>query len=238
MVHICFDDICYFLLKEAMRLKLILHNKIVLLEDDLSIGNISDANNYKLRENIFKIRSIFENNPKLLFKPDLLDDRKLSKCRNVIIWCANNPKDLCGVYYVVSKFQDKNIKVVIADEKKTEDALIKYSFTSEMSPEDFPFFLDKTLEIGFNEKLEFKNKWDVLVKENSIFRALINNEIKSVEETYFDKYILKNISDKWQPLIEVVAKCMFEDELRVKDWFIPLEIREDGKFKNSKNKMK
>lgn len=60
MVHICFDDICYFLLKEAMRLKLILHNKIVLLEDDLSIGNISDANNYKLRENIFKIRSILK----------------------------------------------------------------------------------------------------------------------------------------------------------------------------------
>ncbi|HBF6260498.1 TPA: DUF1835 domain-containing protein [Clostridioides difficile] len=220
MAHICFEDICYLLLKEAMKLKLIPHNKIVLFEDDLSIGNISDVNNYELRENIFKIRNVFENNPKLLFKPDLLEDRKLSKCRNIIIWCANNPKDLCGVYYVVSKFQDKNIKIALVDEKKTEDALIRYSFTSEMSPEDFPFFLDKTLEIGFNEKLEFKNKWDVLVKENSIFRALVGNEIKSVEETYFDKYILRNISDKWQPLIEVVANCMFEDEMRVKDWII------------------
>ncbi|HID1128858.1 TPA: DUF1835 domain-containing protein [Clostridioides difficile] len=72
------------LLKEAMKLKLIPHNKIVLFEDDLSIGNISDVNNHELRENIFKIRSVFENNPKLLFEPDLLEDRKLSKCRNII----------------------------------------------------------------------------------------------------------------------------------------------------------
>ena len=49
---------------------------------------------------------------------------------------------------------------------------------------------------------------------------MIGKEIKSVEETYFDKYILKNISDKWKPLIEVVAESLLEDEMRVKDWFI------------------
>lgn len=49
---------------------------------------------------------------------------------------------------------------------------------------------------------------------------MIGKEIKSVEETYFDKYILKNISDKWKPLIEVVTESLLEDEMRVKDWFI------------------
>ncbi|MCC0659021.1 DUF1835 domain-containing protein [Clostridioides sp. ZZV14-6154] len=231
MAHICFNDVCCYLLKEAMKLKLIPHNKIVSFEDDLSIGDISDVNNHELRENIFKIRKDFENNPKLLFKANLLEDRKLVKHRDTIIWCANNPKDLCGLYYVVSKLQDKNIKIVLIDEKKTEDGLTKYSFTSEMAPEDFPFFLDKALEISFNEKLEIKNKWDILVKENAALRALVGEEIKSVEETYFDKYILKNISDKCQPLIGVVAECMFEDGMRVKDWFILWRIVELSKLK-------
>lgn len=35
MVYICFDDVCCYLLKEAMKLKLIPHNKIILFEDDL-----------------------------------------------------------------------------------------------------------------------------------------------------------------------------------------------------------
>ncbi|MFL8801717.1 MULTISPECIES: DUF3658 domain-containing protein [unclassified Clostridioides] len=220
MAYICFDDVCYYILKEAMKLELIPHNKIVVFEDDLSIGDISDVNNYELRKDIFKVRADFENNPKLLFKPNLLEDRSLVKHRDIIIWCANNSRDLCGVYYIVSKFQDKNIKIALIDEKKIEEGIMKYSFTSEMSPEDTYFFLNKASEIEFNEKLEIKNKWDVLVKENTIFRALIGKEIKSVEETYFDKYILKNISDKWKPLIEAVAESLFEDEMRVKDWFI------------------
>ncbi|NMS88569.1 DUF1835 domain-containing protein [Clostridioides difficile] len=220
MAHICFDEVCYYILKEAMKLKLIPYNKIVVFEDDLSIGDISDVNNYELRKNIFKIRADFENNPKLLFKSNLLEDRSLVKHRDIIIWCANNSRDLCGVYYIVSKFQDKNIKIVLIDEKKIEDGIIKYSFTSEMSPKDSTFFLNKASEVNFNEKLEIKNKWNVLVKENTIFRALIGKEIKSVEETYFDKYILKNISYRWKPLIEAIAESMFEDEMRVKDWFI------------------
>ncbi|MDI0265481.1 DUF3658 domain-containing protein [Clostridioides difficile] len=28
------------------------------------------------------------------------------------------------------------------------------------------------------------------------------------------------MSDKWKPLIEAVAESLFEDEMRVKDWFI------------------
>lgn len=231
MAHICFDDVCCYILKEAMKLKLIPHNKIVVFEDDLSIGDISDVNNYELREDIFRIRTDLENNPKLLFKPNLLEDRKLAKHRDIIIWCANNQKDLCGVYYVVSKFQDKNIKIVLIDEKKEEDCLIKYSFTSEMAPEDSHFFLNKASEIGFNEKLEIKNKWNVLVKENAIFRALVEEEIKSVEETYFDKYILRNISDKWRPLIEAVSDSMFEDEMHAKDWFILWRIMEMSNLK-------
>ncbi|MDB0440628.1 hypothetical protein C4R89_14060 [Clostridioides difficile] len=231
MAYICFDDVCCYLLKEAMKLKLIPHNKIISFEDDLSIGNISEINNHQLRENIFKVRKNFENNPKLLFKSNLLEDRKLLKHRDIIIWCANNPKDLCGLYYVVSKFHDKNIKIVLIDEKKTEDGLTKYSFTSEITPEDCPFFLDKALEISSNEKLEIKNKWNILVEENAAIRALVEKEIKSVEETYFDKYILKNISDKWQALIGVVADCMFEDEMRVKDWFILWRISKLSKLK-------
>lgn len=65
-----------------MKLKLIPHNKIVSFEDDLSIGNISDVNNQELREN----------NPKLLFNLNLLEDRKLVKHRDIIIWYANNPR--------------------------------------------------------------------------------------------------------------------------------------------------
>lgn len=158
MAYICFDDVCYYILKEAMKLKLIPHNKIVVFEDDLSIGDISDVNNYELRKDIFKVRADFENNPKLLFKPNLLEDRSLVKHRDIIIWCANNSRDLCGVYYIVSKFQDKNIKIALIDEKKIEDGIMKYSFTSEMSPEDTYFFLNKASEIEFNEKLEIKNK--------------------------------------------------------------------------------
>ena len=63
-------------------------------------------------------------------------------------------------------------------------------------------------------------KWINLVKENSNLRAIINNELQSVCEDFYDKYILKHVSYAWTHIYSVIGEILSFTELGLKDSFI------------------
>lgn len=228
MLHICFSDSEYCIIKHVMELGLIENKTVVLFNDDLSVGDISNCRDYEKRKkvlhNIFlnDIHNISDNELKIEYEKFY---ETLSKENDFIIWYAFNPRDYCNLYYIVNLFSEKNIKVVECIKKTIGNNSFHYKWVGEILPEDMPMFFNRARTLNKQEKNKYSSKWKKLSLENGLLRANICGEIKTVNENYYDNLVLKNISMKNKMIVSIIGKLMGINELSLREWFFIWRIK-------------
>lgn len=228
MLHICFDESAYCTVRHAMKLGVIEKEKVALFDDDLSVGNILNCREYESRKDV--LYNIFHDDITHMNDSDVkkkFDDfyKRLLKDNNFIIWYADNPKDYCNLYYVVSLLKDKNIKVVECIKKALREKTMYYNWVGQIAPKDLPMFLKEARELNEEEKNKYSEQWELLVLENGLLRAEVSGDIKTVTESYYDNLILKRVPIKNIRIARVVGDFIGHDKPCLRSWFVIWRIK-------------
>lgn len=202
----------------------------------LDIGDISGEFDGIERQNVFQKvwgRFDFDDNEQEQFFHNQRKDMEklLSAAINgtpIRIWKSNTPYSTCGFYFICNVLRniDCEISVVSLTEYKqvSENEIVTYSDWGQMEPGKFYQFLPLERQLSQSEKRMFSNRWCDLIKENAPLRAVVNGELISVPEDYYDYIISKNIPDGDFLMARLIGEIMGNYELGVSDSWYALRI--------------
>lgn len=172
----------------------------------LDVGNISGAIDGEERQNIFrKVWGHFDFDHKEqehFFRNQRKDIEKLlNAAKNNIpirIWKSDAPYSICGFYYVCYMLRDIDCEINIVslpENKIFEDKIVVYNSWAEVEPGKFYKFLPFEKQVSQMEKKMYSDYWRRLIEENAPLRAMINGQIVSVPEDFYDFIIQNNLPE-------------------------------------------
>lgn len=216
----------------------------------LDVGKISGAIDGEERQNIFRnLWGHFDFDHKEqehFFQNQRKDMEKLlNAAKNNIpirIWKSNTPYSICGFYYVCYMLRDIDceINVVSLPEKKIfEDEIVVYHSWTEVEAGKFYQFLPFEKQLSQMEKKMHSGYWQRLIEENAPLRAIINGEVISVPEDFYDFIIQSNLPEDDFILGRFIGKLLGEYDLGISDSWYTLRMNkmiEDNKLTVVNNK--
>ncbi|MBS1918770.1 MAG: DUF1835 domain-containing protein [Bacteroidetes bacterium] len=237
MIHVVFNASEIELMKEVINLDKNLAGEIVQIKDDYAVGplaNLDTEDGWQERLAWWKELlkgSPYENDPVTRF-----DDREIvrvikSKLQNsadeqVWIWAGQNQHDVCGYFWLISKFKEFQGRIMII-------YLNNLPFINEKGQLFYPSWLQ---EIQSKELLKAKrlaravtlsefevdpDEWKKICDENAWVRSLEGGKkIIGNEETFYDGEILKNITSEWQKATRVLSNTLHRMKIKTGDVFI------------------
>lgn len=202
----------------------------------LDVGDISGAIDGDERQNVFyKMWGRFDFDDKeqeQFFQNQRKDIEKLLSAAkdgtSIRIWKSNAPYSTCGFYFVCNILRniDCKISVVSLPEFKliTDNNIVEYSHWGEVNAGKFYQFLSLEKQLSQIEKQIIGDYWYELVKENAPLRAIINGKLISVEESFYDFIITKNLPDDDFLMARFIGKLLGEYSLGISDSWYALRI--------------
>ena len=132
----------------------------------------------------------------------------LEEGETIRIWYSDAPYSVCGFYHVCSILSeyDNPVRVVKIPEYIVRgNEIISYRNWGEVAAEEFAGFLPYERELSREEVRMYRSLWMELQEENTSLRAIINGEIMSVGENFYDFLIWKELTKK--PIKEARLIC-------------------------------
>lgn len=141
------------------------------------------------------------------------------------IWKSNAPFSACGFAFVCKQLEhiQCEIRVVHLENPQVgeEDSLISYGHWGEVAPADFDSFLKDEVKLSEAEKRSQAELWKELQEENSPLRAVVNGQLISVLETFYDHLLIKELSDNEWIVGELIGAILGKYPLGVSDsWYL------------------
>lgn len=135
---------------------------------------------------------------------------------------------------------DCEINVVSLPEKKIfEDEIVVYYSWTEVEAGKFYQFLPFEKQLSQMEKKMHSGYWQRLIEENAPLRAIINGEVISVPEDFYDFIIQSNLPEDDFILGRFIGKLLGEYDLGISDSWYTLRMNkmiEDNKLAVVNNK--
>ncbi|MCZ2460413.1 MAG: DUF1835 domain-containing protein [Chitinophagales bacterium] len=237
MIHIVFNKTDIELMKLVIELNSELSGDIVQIKDDYAVGplkNIDTEEGRQERLNWWKellIASPYENDPVTQFD----DWETIAELKNrlndvpeelIWIWAGQNQHDVCGYYWLVSKFKEYQGRLMVI-------YLNNLPFINEKGQLFYPSWLNEILpkELLKARKLvrhitasEFEldtEEWKKIMEENAPVRTLEGGKkITGKDETFFDGELMKNITGEWQKATRVLTNTLHRMKTRTGDVFL------------------
>ena len=148
------------------------------------------------------------------------------------IWYSDQPYEYCGVCWFLSELKKRVEKlpricrIKLPNLVESENTMINYMGWGGVSPEEFYKFLPLQKEVTpvFISAAAFK--WSELQEENSPLRAVINGNVQSVPEDFYDSFIRKEIDkmDHEFPEAVLIGHILGKYQLGIGDIWIALRI--------------
>lgn len=218
----------------------------------LSMGDISESFPGEIRRNT--IRELFRIYPaEAAGAADEMFESALNNINEAIsrikagekvrIWYSSLPDELCGMYWFMEQIQreglcDADIETVRLPEwelNEEENTIIRKNGWSEVAPGEW----HKYVNLGRKaSKLFVKmcaSRWKELREENASLRAEVNGKLMSVEETFYDTYIMKELNRAGTEFREavVIGNVLGRYQLGIGDSWVARRIQsmvDDGKL--------
>ncbi|MFA9376048.1 MAG: DUF1835 domain-containing protein [Lachnotalea sp.] len=191
MIHVCFSysfkSNFLFYKSNCNNIKI---DDILVYPDDLSIGDISNPQDFLIRKKYLEI--IYKDSNCL---DDFFEDiRKfhdvLSKpSENIMIWVDDNQNNICGLFYTLWFLKDYNNDVFIVNSKDHNRDNV-----SSIENDEIGQLIKKYTLLNKEKRNYFCCEWEKIKNENSGFRLCKNNNISSVSEDFLDNYILSKVT--------------------------------------------
>ncbi|MBQ8636689.1 MAG: DUF1835 domain-containing protein [Clostridia bacterium] len=183
-----------------------LKENLICFNHDLYYGDIQDNGIGKIRKN--ELNSLYKEylcgykrkwtgnyvNPTKNFKQLL---KLIHKGETIRFWYSNNTHEFCGFCSILFLLQDENISndrilyIKFPDKDVDETGKeIEYRGSGSFHPKELLRYVP-TQRVVTDDIREYHIKqWEKALSENSKLRIVLNNEIISVDEDYFDTIIM------------------------------------------------
>ncbi|KAA0783265.1 DUF1835 domain-containing protein [Bacillus wiedmannii] len=204
-VHIAFDDSTAGCLKYMLSQEERLEERVVAFSEFFSIGPINKLHTNKgqlarqtwLVNNLTAYDSYFEEEYLTRFIETMEELHSIPIETPITIWKANNAHEQVGLCFVLAQLKDKkNIRVMNTSEASKEILKLEYDIrgTGELAPESLALIQKSFVELPYltvEKRMQFEHEWDSLSKSTEFLRVWTDNEVHSVQEDYFDQFIIE-----------------------------------------------
>lgn len=208
----------------------------------LSIGDITEQELGKQRNAALqKLMSIYPDDVKPAAL-EMLDTAKKSlkelfdraeKGEAIRIWTSDTPDEACGFCWLIDQlksigFENLDITYVkLPDFHVMPDGtVVLYSGWGEVAPHQWGHMSScgQKLTVNYMHALSFR--WQQLKKENAPLRAVVNRQLVSVSESFYDSFILRELEEQEDEFIEakLIGKVIGKYSLGISDSLIALRI--------------
>lgn len=210
----------------------------------LSIGDISeDFPGEKRRETI---RELFRIYPEEAFgAADEIFESSLSNINEAIrrikagekarLWYSSQPDELCGMYWFIEQLQlagisEPNMETVKLPEwelNEEEDIIIRKNSWGDVAPGEWHKYIDLACKASPLLIKMCASCWKELRQENAPLRAVVNGKLMSVDESFYDVFIMKELDRADSEFREavVIGNVLGRYQLGIGDGWIARRIQ-------------
>lgn len=124
--------------------------------------------------------------------------RVLPAGETVRIWASlREPHAACGLLFAAELLKDTAAEVHAVFlppwQERPDNTVVQYMGWGELHPEEFGQFLPLEQTLSPIAIRMLAGRWQELKEENAPLRAVVNGEVRSVEETFYDGLIRKHL---------------------------------------------
>ncbi len=156
----------------------------------------------------------------------ILDDLEADE---VTIWIGDSCHDILATGWLISYLEDKNFKWFIVN----LTTIAKNDLLQGLPAVNLAMYApDEITKLYKYRKLldsdsinYFISIWNKAASENSHYRIKKENKIISVDEDYFDEYILSHIQSQFEPAKKVIGRILGDGEYRISDTTVEWNIK-------------
>lgn len=207
-VHIVFGDSAAGSLKIVFKeMKLQGEEKIIAFSDNFSVGPVwrlhektGLSKRYEWLKKHINIDDEILDNYQDDFNNTVSEINAVPNDASIIIWIGENAHEQTALRYVLYLLKEKRNDIFIIDITSRFENLFaapEIDFTplhtGEISPEKLRLIYEKTGKgnsLTQEERKKFEREWEQLSTKQEVLRIWENNSINSVNEDYYDDYII------------------------------------------------
>ena len=147
----------------------------------------------------------------------------------VRIWVDRTPASACGLLHAASLLKDTKAAVhvvALPPWRERPDGVVEtYLGWGEMEPERFGHFLSREEPVPPLALGAMAHRWEVLQKENAPLRAVVNGQVRSVGEDFYDDLIRRHIPEGQTKIANIIGNVLGQERPGIGDVWLAERIR-------------
>lgn len=148
----------------------------------------------------------------------------------VRIWADRTPHSACGLLHAASLLKDTKAAVSVVflplwRETGDGKTLVSYLGWGEVEPELFGHFLSHEIPVPPVALGAMAHQWEALRRENAPLRAVVNGQVRSVREDFYDEMIRRHIPEGQTKIANIIGDVLGREKPGIGDVWLAERIR-------------
>ena len=148
----------------------------------------------------------------------------------VRIWADRTPHSACGLLHAASLLKDTKAAVHVVflplwRETGDGKTLVSYLGWGEVEPELFGHFLSHEIPVPPVALGAMAHQWEALRRENAPLRAVVNGQVRSVGEDFYDEMIRRHIPEGQTKIANIIGDVLGREKPGIGDVWLAERIR-------------
>ena len=233
-IHIGYGDSATGCILEAIKIHSLSGDEAIPSRDDFTQGPISDCllpngleqrieyweSVDKVLRHRFDVRDFYHQSIKIL--DDLVADE-------ITLWVGDSCHDILATGWLVSYLENKNFNwfyVNLADvNAHYMPRGLPVVNLAMYVPKDLPKLYKYRKPLSSDDKVYYKSIWNKVATENSHYRIKKDGEIISIDEDYYDEYILSHIPEQFESTSKIIGIILRDGAYRISDTTVEWNIK-------------
>lgn len=158
----------------------------------------------------------------------LSEFRRRAAYEPVRVWVDDTPESQCGLRFVAEALmQCPDVRIIQLPAWRMLDngTVVSYNGWGEVSPMEFSIFLDRAVSLPQNVLRLYAGQWRQLQSENAPLRAMVNGNLMSVDEDFYDPLIRRTMPDAPCRVAQLIGDIIGRHRPRIGDAWLARRIR-------------
>ncbi|PQZ57654.1 hypothetical protein CQZ94_07365 [Bacillus sp. MYb209] len=244
-IHIAFDDSTAGCLKYMLSQEELFEESVVAFSEFFSIGPINQLHTNKgqlgrqqwLLNNLTSYDSYFEEEYLPRFMETLEELHSIPNETPITIWKADNAHEHVGLCFVMAQLKGKkNIRIINTSEASSNILKKEYDIrgTGEVAVESLAIIKKSFIQLPYlteENRVSLESEWNNLSNSTEFLRVWKDNEVHSVQENYFDEFIIEcakrvGADKEFHKAPRVIGEALGLVEQLVGDTFLEYRLKE------------
>lgn len=158
---------------------------------------------------------------------------RAKKGESIRNWTSDTPDETCGFYWLINQLKSIGFENLDINYIKLPDfhvmpdgTVVMYSGWGEVAPHQWGNLARLGQKLPANYMYALSFRWDQLKQENAPLRAVVNRQLVSVPEDFYDSFIFRELNKQEDEFMEayLIGKVLGNYSLGIGDSFLALRI--------------